>query len=512
MRKKTSHDPGKPKDTRKAHRAEKRKAREKLRDAKILMGLHPRPRATLSNKLSEYGSEEEEQEARQNWVLEQTRVLRGQLPTLLKQFEKIDDPRNPKTVEHKLTVILLTGLFLFIYQWASRREANREMSRPTFLANIRALIPELESLPHQDTVERLLSMIEVEGLEQTHLNLLRKLIRNKKFRRYLVDNCYPVAFDGSQKLCSYDPKSDEWQHRTVGKGEETKQQYYVYVLQASLCFRNGMVIPLMAEFLTLPDGDVTKAKQDCELKAFHRLAERLKTEFPSLQFLLLLDGLYANGPVIERCRDYGWQFMITLEDGSLKSVWNEYQGILSLEGKNNRCKKKWYDRRQEFSWANGIEYFYGPNDRKRQRIHVVVCDERWEEIDHATCKQIEKSARWAWLSSFPLNRDNVNERCNMGGRSRWGIETGFLVEKHQGYQFEHCFAYNWNAMRGYHLLMRLAEMLNVLMLFTIGMKQTIKKLGKRPLIKLIRETLTGPWLDREFLRNKLEEPYQLRLS
>ncbi|MBK7235719.1 MAG: hypothetical protein IPI02_08895 [Sterolibacteriaceae bacterium] len=36
--------------------------------------------------------------------------------------------------------------------------------------------------------------------------------------------------------------------------------------------------------------------------------------------MLLLDGLYPNGPVLERCRDYHWQFMIVLKDDSLPTV------------------------------------------------------------------------------------------------------------------------------------------------------------------------------------------------
>ncbi|MBK7237789.1 MAG: hypothetical protein IPI02_20035 [Sterolibacteriaceae bacterium] len=36
--------------------------------------------------------------------------------------------------------------------------------------------------------------------------------------------------------------------------------------------------------------------------------------------MLLLDGLYPNGPVLERCRDYHWQFMIVLKDDSPPTV------------------------------------------------------------------------------------------------------------------------------------------------------------------------------------------------
>jgi chromate transporter len=35
-------------------------------------------------------------------------------------------------------------------------------------------------------------------------------------------------------------------------------------------------------------------------------------------------------------------------------------------------------------------------------------------------------------------------------RHRWNIETEILVEKLYGYNYEHCFSYSWNAMKGYH--------------------------------------------------------------
>ena len=56
--------------------------------------------------------------------------------------------------------------------------------------------------------------------------------------------------------------------RNVGKAHEDQMQYYVYVLEASLAFCNGMTIPLVSEFLSYRDGDTDTDKQDCELKAF----------------------------------------------------------------------------------------------------------------------------------------------------------------------------------------------------------------------------------------------------
>jgi hypothetical protein len=39
---------------------------------------------------------------------------------------------------------------------------------------LQALFPELESLPHADTLHRLLQAIEVQALEEAHVELLRR--------------------------------------------------------------------------------------------------------------------------------------------------------------------------------------------------------------------------------------------------------------------------------------------------------------------------------------------------
>ncbi len=73
---------------------------------------------------------------------------------------------------------------------------------------------------------------------------------------------------------------------------------------------------------------------------------------------------------------------------------------------------------------------------------MVVCDENWEEVAKDSNEIVARTSLHAWISLKPLNRNNLHERCNLGARHRWNIEHGFLVEKHHGYQYEHCFSYN----------------------------------------------------------------------
>lgn len=510
MSQKISRRPGRE-AVKQRRRAQKRAARQ-LRQQQRAQGLEASPPPALPNRKSSWSSVEEEQSGRQQTVEEQVKVMRSLLPVLLKRFAKIADPRHPKTLKHQLTVVLLHGILTFVFQMASRREANRRLSRPQFQENLRALFPELDSCPHHDTLNRLLADIEVDKIETAHLELIQRLMRKKKFYRYLIDHCYPIAIDGTQKFTRPQLGAEQWLQRQVAAGEgSTSPQYYVYVLEAHLAFSNGLTLPLLSEFLSgsLDQGEASK--QDCELKAFQRLAERIKAAFPRLPILVLLDGLYPNGPIFKLCRRYHWQFMIVLQDDSLPSVWEEVDGLRPLQPQQF-LKRTWGHRRQHFWWVNGIEYHFGKNERQRQILHVVLCEEEWEEIAADSAQMVPKRSRHAWVSSEPLSRQNVHERCNLGARHRWGIENSFLVEKHHGYQYQHCFSTDWKAMKGYHYLMRLGHLINVLAQHTAVLANRVHEWGARGLIQLLQETVAGPWLKLDRLREVLRLPYQLRLE
>lgn len=495
----------------KAQRKQRTQAQKALRSRLAQEGLPQVSTGTISNGKCRYQSPEEEGVARTEATWEQLSVLRAELPRVLKRFAAIPDPRTPKKIKHKLSVLLLYGILSFILQMASSREATRELSRPMFWENLKHFFPELEEVPHHDTLKRLLERLDISELETLHLELVRSWIKKKKFRRYVVDNCYPVAIDGTQKLCRDELWAEECLQRTFNRGESSEQtQYYVYVLQASLAFSGGLSIPLLSEFLTYAGDGTDDSKQDCELKAFSRLAERLKAAFPALRIMVLLDGLYAKGPVFETCRQNRWQYMIVLKEGALPTVLQEFEALAGFEPEQLRTLT-WNGRIQEFSWVNDIEYDYGPNGKKRVLLHVVECQEQWREIAKGNSQEVEKSSRHVWISSKPLDRWNLHERCNLGARARWTIETSFLVEKHHGYQYEHCFSYDWNAMKGYHCLMQLGHMFHIMARYSGKLAEIIKETGVRGLIRFVRESIAGPWLDIEWLREKFAAPFQLRL-
>jgi len=496
-------------EARKQHKEKRRSAQQRLQARREAGGV-PRP-VSVSNRLCPYPTEAEEQAAREEAVAAQLGVFRGLLPKLLNDLRKIPEPRQAKKVKHKLTVVLLYGLLSFVFQMASRREANRELSRPAFLATLQELFPELESLPHADTLHRVLSRLEVMALEQVHVEVLRRLIRNKKFRRFLIERCYPIAIDGTQKLARDGQWwGEQWLERRRDTPDGERVQQYVYVLEANLVFHNGVTLPLLSEFLSYAEGDPDDHKQDCELKAFYRLAARLKGYFPRLPILLLLDGLYPNGPLMELCRRYHWQFMLVLPAKCLPSVWDEVHA-LQAHAPQPRKHQRWRGRQQSFWWVNDITYSYD-QDRKTLLVHVVGCDECWEEVDPDSGEIVERRSQHVWLSSQRLCPHNVHERCNLGARRRWGIELSMQIEKGYGYHYEHAFSHDWNAMRGYHALMRLAHLLNALALATRRVMRQVQELGVQAFLRWVRDSCAHRWLRPAWLIQLRQQPPQLRLQ
>lgn len=501
-------------EARKEHKQKVREAQCQLRDQQAQQGLLAPPRASVSNRLCPYQDEAEERAAREAAVAGQLGVFRSLLPKLLKDLSQIDEVRQAKKVKHKLTVVLLYGLLSFVFQMASRREANRELSRPVFMATLQALFPELETLPHADTLHRVLQGIEVKELEHAHVALIRRLIRNKKFRRYLIAQCYPIAIDGTQKLVRQGQWWEEsWLERRHDREDADDApwvQQYVYVLEANLVFRNGVTLPLLSEFLSHGEGDPDDQKQDSEQRAFHRLAARLKGYFPRLPILVLLDGLYPNGPIMARCREYGWQFMIVLPDKCLPSLWQEVEA-LNPRLPHQRYHQHWQGHQQQFWWVNDILYSYG-DDHQELTVHVVGCEERWQAVDADSGEIVERKARHVWLSSHRLSQANVHQRCNLGARHRWGIEINIQIEKRQGYYYEHAFSHTWQAMKGYHYLMRLAHLINALALASKRVTQQVRGLGVQAFLRWVRETCANRWLDHAWIERFRHQTMQLQLE
>lgn len=456
-------------------------------------------------------------EARHQTGAEVLKVYKKILPDLLKDLSKIEDPRNTQKTDHSFTMLMLYGILMFVFHMGSKRQANRKMSR-ILMENMKVFFPELDTLPHADTLSRLLGRIDPDKIEDAIIELLKRLIASKKLDRYKDNGKYIIAFDGTGKFTREWEWSDSCLKRHVHGMPEDAYKYYTYVLEASIVLPNGVTIPFMSEFLdrdefSIECDDSDKLKQDCELKAFKRLAGRVKSVFPKLGIAVTLDGLYANGPVMEILVKHNWDFMITLKSDSLKSIWEDYEGLKKISGIEKNEGKMINNVKQVFFWANDIEYRYENNRRKQIFVNLVICEETIYVKNKDTGKlEIHEQKQYAWLSSKILTERNVSRRCNTIGRSRWNIETQNLIEKHHGYAYEHCFSYDWNAMKCFHYLMHVGHIINILTMHFKELRQLVEKKGVRGTVEFIFLIFSGCLLDFERIKEKVDVRYQYRFE
>ncbi|MDA8562218.1 hypothetical protein N9L02_03825 [Gammaproteobacteria bacterium] len=158
---------------------------------------------------------------------------------------------------------------------------------------------------------------------------------------------------------------------------------------------------------------------------------------------------------------YGWEYAINLPKNKLK----DFAKLLNKKRKDRVTipEQPFYrGRRQEFYWVNNIEYGYD----WELKISLVACLEKREEINKSTGEIEKKYSEHCWISSIPLDIDNVHEICNLGARKKGFIEDNMNTEKNRGYQYKHSYSYNWNAMKCFHLLMRLGHAINALSEFS----------------------------------------------
>ena len=360
-------------------------------------------------------------------------------------FSGVSDPRQAGKITYSLSVLLFTGVLLFACQLGARRQINHKLrGNATVRKKYRALFG-VEDIPHGDTLNYSYQRLKVDEVQEVVCRLMEKMMMQEELHKWrLFGIYYLIAIDGTGVLTYHERHCEFCLTRKLNNGQIL---YYHPVLEAKWVTANGYAFSLMTEFIENRDPQATK--QDCELKAFYRLAERLKKRFPRVEFCLLLDGLFAGGPTLEMCQKKDWKYFISLTDEDLPSVNQEFEALLALPPENRREIELDKGVRQSYRWMNGIEYT--DSDQHAHALNVLECVET-----HANARSTP-STKFKWLTNFTLLSSNAPCLANQAGRLRWKIENeGFNLQKTGGFALEHVFSQDENAHKVFYLLLQLA--------------------------------------------------------
>lgn len=320
------------------------------------------------------------------------------------------------------------------------REALADASSPVhvLLTNLNQLAGTVQlDILHGDALNDYLCMLPPSHLEQIPPNMVNRLIRMRALDYARLYGLYLVVIDATgirssaRRHCKY----------CLTQTHNGKTTYYHLVLEAKLITPDGMVFSIGSEFVENSDPKATK--QDCELAAFPRLAAKIKDRFPRLPICLLLDGLYANQNVFALCKQYHWHWIVTFQQGRLPIAFREFQ-TLKVLCPENTLETRVQDRCQRLTWVNDLEHE----------------DHRFTAFDCLTYNDEQQIVYFAWITDLPVTIRTITELANHGGRKRWTIENqGFNNQKNQGYELEHAYSDNNNAIKNYYFILQIAHTL-----------------------------------------------------
>src|SRR5262249_19894 len=229
--------------------------------------------------------------------------------------------------------------------------------------------------------------------------------------------------------------------------------YCHQVLEAKVLGPAQMALSLQSEFIDNQDvpatGGEPKRKQDCELKAARRLLTKVREDFPRLSLCLSLDALYACGAGFALGKDFGASYVIVFKEGSIPTLWTEFQTLLLL-CPDDRLEVGEDGWRHTYRWVDELPYT--DSDGRQWRLKA---------IHHAGEGPAGKRSEWAWLvsSDLKVNARTVEQIAWGAGRARWGEENqGFNVQKTSELSLEHAYSEK-DHFGAYYLLLQVAPVL-----------------------------------------------------
>ena len=295
-------------------------------------------------------------------------IINQYFPELIRKFEGLTDLRHQSYITYKMKVIFMVRLLGLMCEIKSMNELTREFNTEEAIENIAKICGlRLEEIPHCDTINNVFKKVKEKEIEEIRKYMIVKMIRNKMLEKYKVrGKYYHIVVDGTGLATSRKKYNENClvKNKTNKKGEEY-QEYSTYVLEAKLVV-GEMVFSIGSEFVENEREDVNK--QDCEINAFKRLAEKIKKEYPRLKIIISGDALYANKPVMDICKEKGWKYIIRFKEGAIPSLYKEYETVVKIANES-KIKNYEYVTKLEYeeSKTNIIKY---REEKKRNRICI----------------------------------------------------------------------------------------------------------------------------------------------
>ena len=413
-----------------------------------------------------------------NLLKETIKIINKYLPELTKMLSNLTDKRHQSYITYSMKTIVMTRLLALICGVTTMNNMSRQFNTEEAIKNISSICnQQLDEIPDWQTIQDVIEDLSIEEINNIRKYIVVTLIRSKMFDRYRYNGYIQLLVDATG-LTSLDYNLNG---NCLVRTKDGKKKYFKYVLEAKLVFGN-IVISLDSEWIENNELNTQKQKQDCETKAFKRMAKRIKKNYPKLTFIITGDALYATTPMINICKENNWKYIFNLKKDRLKQIYEDFEDNINYE--NETTKENYY-------LSKNIEF-------KGNSFSVF----RYIETKN------NKTTVFNYISNLNITNNNIDKIVVMG-RRRWKIENeGFNMQKNGTFCISHLCSRNENALKVHYYFIQIAHVIRQLLeywsIMLREMRLTIKKEVSSHLLKM----LTSFSLD----LNEIENNFQLRFT
>lgn len=402
-----------------------------------------------------------------DFLKELLKIIKKYFPQLTSMFSSLTDKRHKSYITYKMRTIIMTRLLALLCGITTMTEINNEFNSEQAIANLSKICNQnLKEIPDWQTIQDVIEQLDYNEIDNIRKYMFKALLRSKMFDKFRYDGYIQLIVDATG-LTALDYNLNG---NCLTRTRDGKIKYYKYVLEVKVVFFN-MMISIDSEWIENTNSNTEKEKQDCEVKAFKRMAPRIKNNYPKLKFIITGDALYATDPMMNICEDYNWKYIFNLKPDRLKEVASQFEGNIKLENETNLSN-----------------YYLSTNIYHKKHCLNAI---KYEEL------QNNKLVSFRYVTNLNINNDNIKDIVTMG-RRRWKIENeGFNEQKNGSFNISHLCSHFDNALKIHYLFIQIAHTIRQLLeLGSLVYKEvkkfvTKKEISQKLINTLISSTITN---------------------
>lgn len=407
--------------------------------------------------------------------------IKLELITMLKHFfdrkhisqhieEIIPDKRNQDLITYPKGSIMKAALAIFLFREGSGNKFDDDChddDEKYSRANMAKFIDAPENcVPVIKTIETFIQNLDKQSINNLMIAFFKDLQLSKFFKQH--PQLMPGEFFLLAADCVHTHTYDHPHHvdangkndcdcclkRVYNKCTEKEKTRWLHsALVFSFIFECGLKLPIYShpirakQVIGFETASEDSHKQECELVALKFTLPIIREAFSRMKIVLLLDGLYANRPVLKLAEEYKCGYIIVRKKECLTLLAKDCDEQASSSNHKKNCVKycqgvnshEWRIE-QKYAWFNSRYLGEGVSTNVLRFLET-----RTKEGEKAKTYECE------WLFSWRLSAKTC-ELAARQARLRWEIEDLFNSLKNRGNNLKHDYSrnprscFNWQGL------------------------------------------------------------------